>query len=126
MFLGQKDKPRAPFRALARGEGTNSARLFTPGERNALAKCKVNQISWAHGYDPRVDLLTDLKNMAVCQEWDNRISTLSLRILKQYFNFQKHIFEKSRFTRVLKQFLCEKMRRIDLLWNIVKYRASLL
>jgi hypothetical protein len=33
----------APFRALARGEGTNSARLFTPGEREALAKSKVHQ-----------------------------------------------------------------------------------
>jgi hypothetical protein len=33
----------APFRALARGEGTNSARLFTPGEREALAKFKVHQ-----------------------------------------------------------------------------------
>jgi hypothetical protein len=30
-------------------EGTNSARLFTPGERNALAKSKVHQILWAHG-----------------------------------------------------------------------------
>jgi hypothetical protein len=30
-------------------EGTNSARLFTPGERNAPAKSKVHQISWAHG-----------------------------------------------------------------------------
>ena len=30
-------------------EGTTSARLFTPGERNALAKSKVHQISWAHG-----------------------------------------------------------------------------
>jgi hypothetical protein len=46
------------------GEGTNSARLFTPGERNAQAKYKVHQLSWAHGYDLRVDLLTDLKNMA--------------------------------------------------------------
>jgi hypothetical protein len=33
----------APFRALARGEGTHSARLFTPGEREALAKSKVHQ-----------------------------------------------------------------------------------
>ena len=30
-------------------EGTNYARLFTPGERNALAKSKVHQISWSHG-----------------------------------------------------------------------------
>ena len=32
-------------------EGTNSPppRLFTPGERNALAKSKVHQISWVHG-----------------------------------------------------------------------------
>ena len=33
----------APFRALAWGEGTNFARLFTPGEREALAKSKVYQ-----------------------------------------------------------------------------------
>jgi hypothetical protein len=35
-----------------------------------------------------VVILTDLKNMAVFQEWD-----------KQDFNFQKHIFGKSRFTQ---------------------------
>jgi hypothetical protein len=37
----------ASFRALARGEGTNSARLFTPGKREALAKSKVHQWSRA-------------------------------------------------------------------------------
>jgi hypothetical protein len=37
---------------------------------------------------PWVVILIDLKNMAVCQEWD-----------KQDFNFQKHIFGKSRFTQ---------------------------
>jgi hypothetical protein len=37
----------APFQALARGEDTNSARLFTPGEREALAKSKVYQWSRA-------------------------------------------------------------------------------
>jgi hypothetical protein len=30
-------------RASARDEGTNSPRLFTPGEREALAKSKVHQ-----------------------------------------------------------------------------------
>ena len=60
---------------------------------------------------PWVAILTDLKNSAVCQEWD-----------KQDFNFQKHIFRKSRFTQwALKQFLFEEMRTIDLLWEIVKY-----
>ena len=59
-----------------RGEGTNSARLFTPGERKAPAKSKVHQGSRARDYGSWVDLLTDLKNMAVCQEWD-----------KQDFNF---------------------------------------
>jgi hypothetical protein len=37
---------------------------------------------------PWVAILTDLKNSVVCQEWD-----------KQDFNFQKHIFRKSRFTQ---------------------------
>jgi hypothetical protein len=56
------------------------------------------------GHQPWVVILTDLKNMAVCQEWD-----------KQDFNFHKHIFGKSRFTHsALKQFLFEEMRRIDL------------
>ena len=32
-----------PFRALARAKGANSSRLFTPGERKALAKSKVHQ-----------------------------------------------------------------------------------
>ena len=55
----------APFRALARGEGTNSARLLTPGERKALGKSKVHQWSWARDYGSWVNLLTDLKNTAV-------------------------------------------------------------
>jgi hypothetical protein len=41
-----------------------------PGERNALAKSKVHQWSRARDYGSWVDLLTDLKNMAACQEWD--------------------------------------------------------
>jgi 6-pyruvoyl-tetrahydropterin synthase len=83
------------------GEGTDSARLFTPGERKVLAKSKVHQGSRARDYGSWVDL-TDLKNMDVCQEWD-----------KQYFNFQKHIFGKSPFTQcALKHFLFEEMRRI--------------
>ena len=32
----------APFRALARGEGTNSARLFTPGKRKTLRSLHYN------------------------------------------------------------------------------------
>jgi hypothetical protein len=40
------------------------------------------------GHQPWVVNLTDLTNMAVCQEWD-----------KQDFNFQKRIFRKSRFTQ---------------------------
>jgi hypothetical protein len=31
------------------------------------------------GYDPRVDLLTDLKNVAVCQEWDKHIEDIKAR-----------------------------------------------
>jgi hypothetical protein len=39
----------------------------------------------------------------------------------QDFNFQKHIFGKSRFTQwALKQFLFEEMRRIYWQWEIVK------
>jgi hypothetical protein len=45
-------------------------------------------MSAAVGHQPWVVILTDLKNMAVCQEWD-----------KQDFNFQKQIFGKSRFTQ---------------------------
>jgi hypothetical protein len=50
----------------------------------ALAKSKVHQIPWAHEYDPRVDLLTDLKNMAACQEWDKHIEDIKAR-----FQFSK-------------------------------------
>jgi hypothetical protein len=83
--LSSSQRRGAPFQALALGGGTNSSRLFTPAGWNALAKSKFNQISWARGYDPRMELLTDLKNMAVCQEWE-----------KQDFNFLKHILGKSR------------------------------
>jgi hypothetical protein len=40
------------------------------------------------GHQPWVVILTDLKNMAVCQEWE-----------KQDLNFQRHVFGKSRFTQ---------------------------
>ena len=40
---------RSAVPGVSRGEGTNSARLFTSGERNALAKSKVHQISRANG-----------------------------------------------------------------------------
>jgi hypothetical protein len=56
--------------------------------------------------------------MAVFQEWDKHTGDINL---KQDFNFQKHLFGKSRFIqRALRQFLFEKIRRIDLLWKIVK------
>jgi hypothetical protein len=58
-----------------------------------------------------VVILTDLKNMADClQEWD-----------EQDFNFKRH-----RFIHKLEANLFEEMRRTDLLWEIVKYTASLL
>jgi hypothetical protein len=53
-----------------------------------------------------MDILTDLKNIAVCQEWD-----------KQDFNFEKHIFRKSFHTMSFEAIL---------LWEIVKNRANLL
>jgi hypothetical protein len=55
-------------RCFAPCEGTNSPRLFTPGETKALAKSKVHQISRAsvtNGVE-WVVILTDLKNMADC------------------------------------------------------------
>jgi hypothetical protein len=45
--LSPSQRRGAPFRASARGEGSNSPRLFTPGEREALAKSKVHQWSRA-------------------------------------------------------------------------------
>ena len=44
IILSPSQRRGAPFRALARGEGiyTNSTRLFTPGERKALAFINVN------------------------------------------------------------------------------------
>jgi integrase len=68
-------------------------------------------------------LLTDLKNMAVCQEWDKHTENIKAR-----FQFSKAYIWKITFHTVsqnLKQFLFEKMRRIDSLRKIVKYRASL-
>ena len=83
-FSPPSQRRGGPFRALAWGEGTNSARLFTPGKRKALAKSRVHQWSRAREYGSLVDLLTDLKNMAVYHEW---IST------------QRILFGKLRFTQ---------------------------
>jgi hypothetical protein len=46
-------------------------RLFIPGETKALAKCKVHQWprAWVTVSGSVGGHLTDLKNMAVCQEW---------------------------------------------------------
>ena len=51
-------------------EGTNSPRLFTPGETKALAESKVHQLSraWVTNGVEWVVILTDLKNMADCHE----------------------------------------------------------
>ena len=53
-------------------EGTNSPRLFTPGETKALGKSKVHQLSQAwvtnDGWSSHWVILTDLKNMADCHE----------------------------------------------------------
>ena len=49
LILSPSQRRNAPFRALARGEGTNSARLFTPGKSKALlAKSEVAEVG-RHG-----------------------------------------------------------------------------
>ena len=65
----------------------------------------------------------------VCRQLNtflNNNNILSIEIV----NFQKHIFEKSKITfhtMIFEAiFRFEEMRRIDLLWEIVKCRASLL
>ena len=46
---------------------------------------------------------------------------------KQDFNFKRHIDLENRFIyNKLEAMLFEEMRRIDLLWEIVKYTASFL
>jgi hypothetical protein len=70
-------EPTAPFRAQARGEGTNSARLFTPGERNALAKSIVHQVSrtnaWltVHGWSSSVisKYVADCRSVVNSEHW---------------------------------------------------------
>ena len=51
-FSSPSQRRGALFRALARGEGTNSARLFTPGERKALAKFINDRgpVTMVHGW----------------------------------------------------------------------------
>jgi hypothetical protein len=62
-------------------EGTNSPRLFTPGETKALAKSKVNQSSRALTNDQR--------------SWVGGHPHWSKKYGKQDFNFKRHIFGKS-------------------------------
>jgi hypothetical protein len=61
----------------------------------ALAKSKVHQIPWAHGYDQKVDLSTDLKNMAVGQEWEKH--TEYIKCIKARFQFSKAYIWKITF-----------------------------
>jgi hypothetical protein len=61
-FINTVVNPRAD------GEGTNSPRLFTPGETKALAKSKSSSNIAGVGHQPWVVILTDLKNMADCHE----------------------------------------------------------
>ena len=57
-------------------EGTNSPRLFTPGETKALAKSKVHQSSRALTNERRV----------------GGHPHLSQKYGKQDFNFKRHVF----------------------------------
>ena len=55
IFLSPSRRREAPC------EGTNSPRLFTPGETKALAKSKVHQLSRALTNDVEWVVITDLK-----------------------------------------------------------------
>jgi hypothetical protein len=64
----------------------------------------------------RVVILTDLKILLIaCRSWISKIS-----ILKDIYLENRFIYNK------VEAILSEEMRRIDLLWEIVKYTASLL
>jgi hypothetical protein len=124
-LLSPSQRRGALFRALTRGEGTNSARLFTLGERNALAKSKVHQISWAHGYDPRVDLLTDLKNMAVYQEWDNHTEDISKISIFKSIYLENHVSHNDLWSKFcLKKW--EELIYYGKSWNIGQVRFECL
>ena len=74
---------RSAVPGVSPSESTNSDRLFTPGERNALAKSKVHQISWA------ISLISQIWRIAT-EEWN-----------KQDFNFQRQMFGKSFYIQQL-------------------------
>ena len=66
-LLSPSQRREVPFRALARGEGTKSVRLFTPGKRKASPKSQVPGV-WAAMADQRMVVISGLKNMADYQE----------------------------------------------------------
>ena len=63
--LAQIFIPEPTARSAVPGEGTNSARLFTPAERNALAKSKVHQISRAHGVWVVISLISKMRRTMI-------------------------------------------------------------
>ena len=87
------------------------ARIFTPGETKALAKSKVPPTmlsGWSSSLISKIWLIA-------CRSGISKLSVL------------KDIYLENRFIHnKLEAILFEEMRRIDLLWEIVKYTASLL
>ena len=64
LYIIPKPTARSAVARVSPGEGTNSARLFTPWESETLAKSKVYQLSrGCMGHQPRVVIFTDLRNI---------------------------------------------------------------
>jgi hypothetical protein len=116
--LSPSQRRRVPFRALAWGEGTNSAQLFTAGEREALAKSKVHQ--WSR------PLVTNRgwSSSLISKIWLFASSGINKISIFKSIYLENHVSHNELWNA--SQFLFEEMRRIDLLWKIVEYRESLL
>ena len=101
-------------------EGTNSPRLFTPGETKALAKSKVHQTD--RGRDQRTSILSGWSSSLISKIW-----LIACRSGMSKISILKDIYLENRFIHnKLQAIMFEEIRRIDLLWEIVKYTVSLL
>jgi hypothetical protein len=116
--LSPSQRRGAPFRALFRDEGIKSTKLFTPEKGKHWRSRKIIN-----------DRGREWPTVGGYSYWSQKYGCLSgvwISNISIFKSIYIYIWKITFHTTPLKKFLFEEMRRIDLLWEIVKYTVSLL
>jgi hypothetical protein len=126
-FLKQKGHKQL-LNSRVNREGTNSIRLFTPRERNALAKSKVHQISRAHGVWVVISLIlafltmTNIRHFWVASNFHYPMQTIKT-MWKAIFQNKLTIYKANlpSFVRKIIKSLAD-LQAVCQEWRKVKYK----